>query len=63
MDRIGGIGGVVLAAAILLTARDFMTNSGESHAVNADDSSFQSAEPKMKSRFMVPTLKFLYCYS
>jgi hypothetical protein len=62
MDRIGGVGGVILAAAILLTARDFMSKSGESHAAQADDSSFKAAEPKMKSRFMVPTLKFLYWY-
>lgn len=54
----------VLSVAVLLTVRD-LTRSGVSETegdfVDAQPSFTQ--EPKLKSRFMGPTLKFLYCFS
>jgi hypothetical protein len=65
MDRLG-VGGAIVAAALILTARDlFMSSDQTPHAdaaASGDDQQFTPAEPKLKSRFMVPTLKFMYWY-
>ena len=59
-----GVGAAVFLAAALFTARDlWMQSNGVDSAQSDSAIKKPTTESKLKSKFMVPTLKILYCIS